>query len=254
MELPRRKAGRISRAVPQATPIPAYPIRGPQDRAGLGEPRGHRVLQVDPAINMPDCRLYLKLMLTMQTDPLAEVIARAQRREPQAFDQLLEAYGARLYGYFYRLCGSRHEAEDLLQETFVRLVRRIDQYQHDGHFEAWLFRIATNLVRDRLRRLRRRHEVQPDGEIGENGESGMLEASKESQPDSQLSLQEEIDRLQGALARLSEEEREVIILRHFSQLSFREIAELMGTPLGTALARAHRGLRRLRQLMEDSDA
>jgi len=184
----------------------------------------------------------------MDADQLAGLIRRAQARQPAAFDALVDRYSTRLYGYFYRLTGSRHAADDLLQDLFVRLVKMIGRYRHDGRFEAWLFRIATNLVRDRVRRAQR-SPVALGGEVEDDrlGES-LRDASRED-PSQRLAVSEELDRLQWALGQLSEGEREVIMLRHFSELSFKEVAELTGTPLGTALARAHRGLRRLRQLM-----
>ena len=189
----------------------------------------------------------------MDTDELADVIARARRREPAAFNTLVTAYGARLYGYFYRLTGSRHDAEDLLQEVFVRLVRMIGRYEHDGRFEGWLFRIATNLVRDRVRRSKTARSA---GDHSGLRGAGVEAESAGDRPDPAaegpsvpLERAENLDRLQRAVGQLPEAEREVILLRHFSQLSFREIAEQMGTPLGTALARAHRGLARLRELM-----
>jgi RNA polymerase sigma-70 factor (ECF subfamily) len=192
-------------------------------------------------------------MPVMDAVELADVIARARRKDPAAFESLVVAYGARLYGYFYRLTGSRHDAEDLLQEVFVRIVRVIADYNHEGRFEAWLFRIATNLVRDRVRRSKREH---PGGsEPGLRGERDEVEPIGEKadpaagRPWASLEQTESLDRLQWAVSQLPEAEREVIMLRHFSQLSFREIADQMGTPLGTALARAHRGLAKLRDLM-----
>ncbi|HOB74391.1 MAG TPA: sigma-70 family RNA polymerase sigma factor [Phycisphaerae bacterium] len=190
----------------------------------------------------------------MEPAELADVIARAQRGEPAAFDALINAYATRLYGYFYRLTGSRHDAEDLLQEVFVRLVRMIGHYEHDGRFDGWLFRIATNLVRDQARRAKTRligeglHAWQDGSE-----RRGFHERPDPMarQPSESLEQAEDADRLQWAIAQLPEAEREVILLRHFAQLSFREIAEQMGTPLGTALARAHRGLARLRELMAE---
>ena len=95
----------------------------------------------------------------MNTDPLADLIRRAQQRRPEAYDALIDAYSPRLYGYFYRCTRSQHDAEDLLQEVFVRLVRTIGHYQHDGRFDAWLFRIAANLVRDRGRRARTARQI-----------------------------------------------------------------------------------------------
>ena len=187
----------------------------------------------------------------MDTDPLADLIRRAQQRRPEAFDALIDAYSPRLYGYFYRFTRSRHDAEDLLQEVFLRLVRTIGDYQHEGRFDAWLFRIAANLVRDRIRRARTSRQVSSAAD--EAGRDYLADVPDESgdPPTARLERDEQIDRLQQAMAELPEREREVILLRHFSQLPFREIAAIMGTPLGTALARAHRGLAKLRELMMD---
>lgn len=189
----------------------------------------------------------------MKAENLTDLISRAQRREPEAFDALVETYSSRLYGYFYRRTGSRHDAEDLLQEVFVRLVRMVDQYEHDGRFDAWLFRIAANLIRDRLRRARRMSDLHVPAGNSADG-AGLLHEVPDTSarpPDFDLNRSEQIDRLQQAIEQLPDPEREVICLRHFSQMSFKEVAEVMDTPLGTALARAHRGLARLRELMED---
>ena len=188
----------------------------------------------------------------MDAIELSDVIARAQARDPSAFDELIECYGPRLFGYFYRVTGRRAEAEDLLQDLFVRLVGMLGQYQHDGRFEPWLFRIATNLVRDRIRRLRAARELgRPTSLDGQNDDCGVVAVQPaDPRPLDRLETAEELDRLGRAIQALPEPERVVVLLRHFSQMPFREIADLMGTPLGTALARAHRGLARLRDLLE----
>ncbi len=194
----------------------------------------------------------------MDSHLLVSLIERAQRREPEAFDALVDAYGRRLYGYLYRLTGVREDAEDLLQETFVRVVRTLPDYEHDGKFEGWIFRIATNLARDRLRRARRGPAMLSlDAEDGNNPD---LDSTSQREladlssppPDASLTLGEDTDALQRALSRLPAAEREVVMLRHFSDLSFAEIAAVMGTPVGTALARAHRGLSKLRAMMEQA--
>ena len=193
------------------------------------------------------------------TPSLASLIERAQRNDPQAFEALVDLYASRLYGFLYRLTGQREDAEDLVQEVFVRLVRTIDRYQHDGRFEAWLFRIATNLARDRLRRVRRSigttswEALSADSEHGGRAASGArMEDPSSPAPDRSINLEEDVDRLQHVLAKLPAAEREVILLRHYTQMSFAEIARTMGTPLGTALARSHRGLAKLRRMMEES--
>lgn len=194
----------------------------------------------------------------MEADRLASLIERAKRRDPPAFDALVDEYGPRLLGYLYRLTGVRDDAEDLLQELFVRLVRTLPQYDHDGRFEAWIFRIATNLARDRVRRSRRTPAVLSlDADRAGRADVGDVPTWQEladlslPPPETPLELREDADALQRALARLPALEREVVMLRHFSGMSFAEIAEAMGTPLGTALARAHRGLGKLREMMED---
>lgn len=188
----------------------------------------------------------------MSVAELSDLISRAQRQDPAAFDALVDRYAGRLYGYLYRATGHRVDAEDLLQELFVRLVGTIRQYQHDGRFEAWLFRIATNLVRDRIRRAKTSRDWRGGSAGGRDGLQNGLDSHcdhRQAAPADRLGRSEELDRLQWALHELPEPERMVVLLRHFSQMPFREIADLMDTPLGTALARAHRGLARLRELM-----
>jgi RNA polymerase sigma-70 factor (ECF subfamily) len=186
----------------------------------------------------------------MQSDALDEAIARAQAGDPGGFDVLVDAYASRVYGFCYRFTGSRADAEDLLQEVMLRVVRRIGDYAHRGRFEAWLFRIAANLVRDRARQAAGRPGSAPID--SGDGIDALRRApdQRQASPDFRLRLREDVDELQGALEKLPAAEREVIVLRHFSEMSFQEISEAMGAPLGTTLARAHRGLRKLREWLD----
>lgn len=187
-------------------------------------------------------------------DGLAALIAGARRGDAACFEGLVDRYADRLYGYFFRLGGSRSDAEDLLQEVFLRLVSAIGRYEHQDHFDAFLFRIATNLYRDHVRRTRRSgcdlRLVGDALELEENvrapGRTGV------PQPSRRLEESERRDRMQEAMASLPAHERQVIALRHFSDMSFKQIAAIMGTPLGTALARAHRGLARLRLILTET--
>jgi RNA polymerase sigma factor (sigma-70 family) len=180
---------------------------------------------------------------------LDEILARACRRDPAALDQLVDRYSPRVFGLLYRLTGSRDVAEELTQETFLRLVRTIERYDHQGRFEPWLFRIAANLVRDRARRRQRRGE---EYSLADHDQAaGPYAASQRDGTDGTDGLVADEERVQlaAAIDALSPAEREIILLRHYSELSFREIAELLEIPLGTALARAHRALGRLRARM-----
>ena len=171
---------------------------------------------------------------------IESVIARAQRGDAEAFDELVDRYAGRLCGFFRRMLGRRAEADDLVQEVFVRVVQTIERYREDGRFESWLFRIAANLARDRMRGCRKTDAA---------GSPAGFEEAAAAQRDP-LVLQEDVDRLQSAMGRLPDAEREVILLRHYGQLQFDEIAALMETPLGTALARGHRGFAKLREWIE----
>lgn len=190
----------------------------------------------------------------MDEAELDELLRRARARDPEALTRLVEFYGARVFGLLYRLTGTRDAAEDLMQETFLRVVRALGQYEHVGRFEAWLFRIAANLARDRARAQRRHGDGTPvgDWDVDEARVAGR-QAAIPAGPEQRLVDREQGERLARAVDRLSDADREIILLRHYSELSFREIADVLGVPLGTALARAHRALGRLRQELVDKD-
>src|ERR1043166_3343949 len=166
-----------------------------------------------------------------KADPgLAATIHGAQHGDAACFDRLADHFAGRVYGFLYRLTGSRNDAEDLMQEVFVRVIRMIAGYQHDGRFESWIFRIAANLCRDRVRRIQRtpKHLALEGSDDGseEGGGSFQSLAANDSGPDARMVKTEELDALGVALAQLPENERTVIMLRHFSQMSFKEIAEI----------------------------
>jgi RNA polymerase sigma-70 factor (ECF subfamily) len=189
----------------------------------------------------------------MEEASLSQAITRARDGDPEAFRELLDAYGHRLYGYFFRATGRHHDAEDLLSELSLRLVRRLGKYDERGRFEPWLFRIAANLVRDRIRKAKARPgavslSMRPDGEDRTADE--VLPDPRGDDVDHALLRHEENLRLEQALEKLDDASRQMILMRHFGGMSFREIAEEMGCPLGTALAKVHRALKALRRSLE----
>jgi len=191
----------------------------------------------------------------MDSSELADLVAACKKGDQRAYDRLIGVYSPRLYGYLLRLVGRREDAEDLLQEVFLRLVRAMEGYRHDGQLTAYLFRIATNVVRDWHRRRKVRPRQVSGSEVVD-AEQGMgLEgqlAGDGPAPDASMIQSERAEALNSALARLPDEQRQVILLRHFSQMPFGEIADLLQCPVGTVLARAHRGLKRLRELIDDA--
>lgn len=192
----------------------------------------------------------------MDPQQLRATIASAQGGSPQAYEALLDAYGSRLYGYFLRAVRNHHDAEDLLGELALKLVRRLKAYDDRGRFEPWLFRIAANMVRDRFRRLKvRPHVASLSGGRGDDGPS-MADRLPGQAPavDGALVAADDSAALDRAMAQLDNTTRDMILLRHFSEMSFKEIAGVYDCPIGTALAKVHRGLKRLRQLMADHEA
>ena len=186
----------------------------------------------------------------MDQQQLRQIIAAAKAGDAKGYEALLEAYGSRLYGYFLRATRSHHEAEDLLGELMLRLVRRLTSYDERGRFDQWLFRIAANMVRDRIRRIRVRPAATSisSKEEGERALSDRL-AGPGQPVETELVAAETSDRLEQALDRLDDTTRQMVLLRHLGQMSFKELAEVFQCPLGTALARVHRGLRMLREYM-----
>jgi RNA polymerase sigma-70 factor (ECF subfamily) len=186
----------------------------------------------------------------MESKRLRATIASARDGQVQGYEALLEAYGPRLYGYFYRATGNHHDAEDLLGEISLRLVRTLKTYDDRGRFEPWLFRIAANMVRDRIRRVR---ASPPPASLSAEGESGQsladdLPGESESADGGVLAAEARVA-LEAALEKLDDTTRHMILLRHFGDMSFKEIAGLFSCPLGTALARVHRGIQALRRMM-----
>jgi len=174
-----------------------------------------------------------------QDDDLAKLIIGCKDGNNECFSQVVGLYSSRCYGYFYRLSGNHDISDELLSELFVKLVEKIGSYK-GGSFESWLFKIAANLFHDHLRGKQRRKKLieARQGQIG----SDIMDPIRADD--------ERIDRLQIQLKRLDPDTRELILLRYYSQLSFKEIARMRSEPIGTTLAKTHRGLKKLRQLME----
>jgi RNA polymerase sigma factor (sigma-70 family) len=161
---------------------------------------------------------------------------------PPSWDEVVRDYSARVYRLAYRLTGNTHDAEDLTQEVFVRVFRKLADYT-PGTFEGWLHRITTNLFLDMARR---RQRIRFEG-LGEEavhlGDGGPSPA--EAFDDRHLD-----DDIQAALKALAPEYRVAVILCDIEGLSYEEIADALGIKLGTVRSRIHRGRAQLRAALE----
>jgi len=174
-----------------------------------------------------------------KSDNLARIIIGCKAGSAESFSELVDIYASRFYGYFYRLTGNNEVSNDLLSELFIKLVEKISSYK-GGSFESWLFKVASNIFHDYLRGKQRRKKLL---EVRKK----QLESRKQ---EVKKSDSERVDKLQIQLEKLDADMRELIMLRFYSQLKLKEIAEMRSEPIGTTLSRLHRGLKRLRELME----
>ena len=186
--------------------------------------------------------------MALDTQALSALIRRCRAGDKAAWDEFVSLYWQRLFSYAYKTTRDPDLAADLVQETFLRVVQKVERYTEEGKFEAWLFRIMVNLVRDRARANARRHvrSTVVDAEAGKEMTDHL--PAKATVDDAEH--REEKEKLYGALEQLPELDRQVLLLRHYSSLSFKEIATIIDCPLGTVLARAHRALGKLRVIME----
>jgi len=175
-----------------------------------------------------------------------ELVEACLAGEESAFDVLVGRWEKKIRGAIYRFIGSEDDARDLCQEAFLKAYRSLDSFKQEARFSSWLYQIAINLCRDRLRRRRGRTMVSLE-ELVEGG-AAMTMAG----PSALDLLQErDVSRLvANAIASLADEQREVIILKEYQDLTFLEIAETLGVPLSTVKTRLYRGLGQLRQHLE----
>ncbi len=157
----------------------------------------------------------------------------------RAFEGLVRDHQDRIYALGLALTGNRHDAEEVAQDTFLRAYRALVTYPPDRVRElkqkAWLHRIAVNVVRNRVRGVRPRL-------VELNGS----EPSAASGPEEDVMRRVEIDELAARVACLPARYREAVVLRHVQELSYAEVAEALGQPVGTVKANVHRGLKILR--------
>ena len=174
-------------------------------------------------------------------------IARLKRCDPDALTAMLARYQQRLYRFLTRLVQDPAAAEDLFQQTWLRVMQKIGSYDARARFDTWLFSVAHNLAIDHLRRQRSKSLDEPD-------ESGMLPSdrlpSRGADPLEELLESERAAILGEAIRELPAIQREVLSLRFEEGMKLEEIAEVAAVPLSTVKSRLHRALESLRAAVE----
>lgn len=176
-------------------------------------------------------------------------------REEARFNELMESTYKKVYNMAYRLAGNRSDAEDLTQEAFFRAYRSFSDYEGDRPFENWIYRIVTRLFLDLLRHRRRRVKaVSYDTPlISSNGDENLFFEVADSAPNVEQAMVQNTlsEDLQCALNSLTAEQRLLITLADVEQLPYKEIADILGKPVGTIRSRLHRTHKLLRTRLED---
>jgi len=169
-----------------------------------------------------------------------EILARAAKGDAAAWRVVVEYWSPRIYAYLRSNTRNQELAEEITQSVFCTIARKLADYVEQGHFQAWIFRIAINRLRDEMRR-RKLHAKPMDSDILTDVAPQKAVAEKANA--------EEIQALHEAMDQLPDSDRAIIDLRHQGGMSFQQIAVMLSEPLGTLLARHHRAIRKLRDLM-----
>jgi len=179
-----------------------------------------------------------------------EILQRCREGDERAYREIIQRYQRRVFSLAFRVVRRTEDAEDVTQETFVRMFRAIDRYDPARPFAAWLFTIASRLCIDHLRRRRVRpiSLFQRDPETQEERTIEVVDPGLK--PDEETSRLEEERHTRELIDSLPPHYRIVVMLRHQQDLSYEEIAEAMKLPLGTVKARIHRARALLKQRLE----
>ena len=191
--------------------------------------------------------LHMTLNTTAETET-AKIARGLRERDMELLADLVERCQHRLVRYLLYLIGRREHAEDLAQETWVRVLQRGSQYNGRQRFDPWLFAIARNLAIDYLRKKRK--AVQTDS-LPNDGDEMLLLSSSGPSPFEAAARSEDAIRLAGQLQILSPLYREALLLRFQEDLSLAEIAQVLGVPVTTVTSRIYRGLAALRSAFEE---
>jgi RNA polymerase sigma-70 factor, ECF subfamily len=172
--------------------------------------------------------------------------------DAQAFAQLLNRWEAPIQRLCTRMLGDEHKAEDVTQEAFARIYAKRKDFQHGSKFSTFLWRVATNLCLDELRRVKRRKEIQILPHTVDSSDTEVWEEFPADLPgpDGSTVAEEQAAVVRRAVNELPEHYRSVIILRHYQDLKFREIAEVLDVPEGTVKSRMAEALSLLNQSLK----
>lgn len=182
-----------------------------------------------------------------------QLMLRVQSGHSASFDLLVERYQVRLFNYLYRLVGNPDEAEEIAQEAFVKAYIHAGKYKTIAKFSTWLYTIATNLVRNKMRSKSRApmiFSLWSKGRYDDGEEKPVDIVDPERSPDERMNDAELSDVINRAIEKIPDRYRVSFVLREINQLSYEEIAAVTGLKLGTVRSRINRARNYFRQIVE----
>ncbi len=173
------------------------------------------------------------------------LIDRAQQGDGDAFRQLVERSNLNVYRLAYDMTGNRHDAEDLVQEVYIRAYRSLGNFRREAKWSTWLYRITINICLDH-RNSKARKPLGYSESIGDDTESEMPQGRARGTPDRETESSMIRENIERALSTLPPQERSVFVLRHYHDLPLKEIAETLQVAEGTVKSHLFRALQKLR--------
>ena len=179
-----------------------------------------------------------------------ELITRFIKGEESCFEQLIHRHKSKVFAYISPYIRDQALAEDIFQDTFLKVIQsvRAGKYSDNGKFLPWVMRIAHNLVIDNFRRVKQMNTISND-----NYESDLFNSAKLSGDniEDDIIKRQILKDVRAMISSLPDDQREVVILRHYADMSFKEIADLTGVSINTALGRMRYALINMRKIMEE---
>ena len=188
----------------------------------------------------------------MTKDEELHIIRRARSGDMRAFETLVLDNQKNVYNLALKMLGSEEDAKDAAQETFLRAYRSLDSFHSDSRFSVWLYRTASNVCIDFLRRKKRRAEISMTFSNEEDGKSELEIPDERFSPEAMLEKAERIRSLREGLQKLPEEYRRILTMREVGGMSYEELAQILELELGTVKSKLFRARKKLCSILLES--
>lgn len=191
----------------------------------------------------------------MSRRPDRQLVRGLQQRDEDAFEEMVETYQHRVFNTTYHIVGDREEAKEVTQEVFIAVFKHIDSFRGDSKFSTWLFSIATNRAKNRIKYLSRRDHKQhqniqatTESKFDDNPDSVGHSSAK---PDEEAMGRELEEVIQAGIESLKEKYRTIVVLRDVENLSYEDISEALDVPEGTVKSRLYRARSKLKSYVQE---